>query len=279
MKTRKTHTDTASNTLFEDMPEDETANGLATLPELSEQLHYLRLPVMRSQAADLSRKAAREGWDPLRYLGTLVGMEAGARRDKSALRRIAMARFPVIKTLESFDWTWPGRINRDLVESLFELRFVDRHANVLLFGNPGLGKSHIATALGYSAALAGHSVLFANAIDVVNKLHAAAATHSLPTALRTYAKPEILILDELGYLPLDKRGGDLLFQVISQRYERGSIVLTTNKPPAEWPATFNNDAALATAIIDRLSHHCHTIVIEGKSYRMRAQNDAEPVES
>jgi len=113
------------------------------------------------------------------------------------------------------------------------------------------------------------------AIDAVNRLQSAVATHSLPAALRQYTKPDLLILDELGYLPLDQHGGDLLFQVVSNRYERGSIILTTNKVPVQWPATFNGDAALASAILDHLSHHCHhchhchTIVLEGDSYRTR----------
>lgn len=236
---------------------------------LEAQLHYLRLPVVRRHAFELSRQAAREGWDPLRYLSRLIEMEAHARHDKSAARRVRAARFPVLKTLDTFEWNWPTKIPREAIESLLEGSFIKRAENVLLLGNPGLGKTHLATAIGYAAALAGSHVLFANAIDVVNRLHTAVATHTLPAALRHYTKPDLLILDELGYLPLDQHGGDLLFQVVSARYERGSIILTTNKVPAEWPATFNNDSALASAILDRLTHHCHTFVLQGESYRTR----------
>lgn len=238
---------------------------------LEAQLHYLKLPVIRRHALDLSRQAAREGWDPLRYLSRLIEMEARARHDKAAARRVRTARFPVLKTLDNFDWHWPKKIPRQAIESLLEGRFIERKENVIFLGNPGLGKTHLATAIGYAAALAGKNVLFANTIEVVHRLQAAVATHSLPTALRQYNKPELLILDELGYLPLDQHGGDLLFQVVSSRYERGSILLTTNKVPSDWPGIFNNDAALASAILDRLSHHSHTIVLEGNSYRTRKQ--------
>lgn len=236
---------------------------------LEAQLLYLRLPAIRQHAAELCRQAAGEGWDHLRFLSRLIEIEARSRHDKSAQRRIRSARFPVIKTLETFDWNWPKKVPRQTIESLLDLGFLQRKENILFFGNPGLGKTHLATAIGYAAALAGRSVLFANTIDVVNRLQSAVASHNLPSALRQYTSPELLILDELGYLPLDQHGGDLLFQVIGARYERASIILTTNKVPAQWPSTFNNDAALASAILDRLSHHSQSIVLEGDSYRTR----------
>ena len=249
-----------SSRLFEAGPDTRTLDAL---------LIYLRLPVIRRLVIDLCRQAASEGWDHLRFLTHLIELEARSRHDKSAQRRVRQARFPVIKTLDTFDWNWPKKIPREAIESFLSLRFLDRNENLLFFGNPGLGKTHLATAIGYAAAIAGKSVLFANAIDVVNKLQGAMATHSLPAALRQHTTPSLLILDELGYLPLDQQGGDLLFQVVSSRYERSSIILTTNKVPAQWPSTFNNDSALASAILDRLSHHCHSIVLEGESYRTR----------
>ena len=249
------------------------SSGVISFESIREaQLHYLRLPIIRQHAITLSRQAATEGWDPLRYLSRLIEMEALSRHDKSAQRRVHAARFPLLKTLDGFDWNWPKKIPREAIESLLNGSFIERKENVILLSNPGLGKTHIATAIGYAAALAGSHVLFANAIDVVNRLQSAVATHTLPAALRTYTKPDLLILDELGYLPLDQHGGDLLFQVVSGRYERASIVLTTNKVPSQWPATFNGDAPLASAILDRLSHHCHTIVMEGESYRTRKKS-------
>ena len=135
----------------------------------------------------------------------------------------------------------------------------------------GLGKTHLATALGYAACQHGHSVLFANAIDVINTLSAAQTKGMLKTQLKRYLSPAILVLDEVGYLPIDQRGADLLFQVISQRYEQGSIMLTTNQPYKHWPKVFNNDSTLTSAVLDRLLHHAETVVIEGKSYRMKDQ--------
>jgi DNA replication protein DnaC len=133
---------------------------------------------------------------------------------------------------------------------------------------------HLATALGYAACQKGMSVLFANAIDVINTLHAAQTKGCLKTELRKYTSPALLILDEIGYLPIDQRGADLLFQVISARYERGSIILTTNKAFKQWPAIFNGDSTITAAVLDRLLHHGHTVVLEGSSFRMkdRAEN-------
>lgn len=143
-------------------------------------------------------------------------------------------------------------------------------------GTVGIGKTHLATALGYAACLEGHSVLFANAINVINELSAAQKSGALKSQLKKYLTPQLLILDELGYLPIDQHGADLLFQVISQRYERGSIALTTNKAYKQWPSIFNNDSTITSAVLDRLLHHAETIVIEGGSYRMKDQTPAAP---
>ena len=133
------------------------------------------------------------------------------------------------------------------------------------------GKTHLASALGYTACQQGHSVLFTTAIDAINNLVAAQAAHRLKAELNRYLAPATLILDEIGYLPLDKIGADLLFQIISQRYERGAIILTTNKAFKQWPSIFNNDAGITSAILDRLLHQAETVVIDGKSYLMKDQ--------
>ena len=188
--------------------------------------------------------------------------------------RIKSARFPVLKTLEQFNWTWPKKINRLAVQNLFRLEFLAHKANVVFLGNVGVGKTHLATALGYAACLEGHSVLFAGAIEVINDLQAAQKNGAVKGALKKYLRPALLILDEVGYLPIDQKGADLLFQVISQRYERGSIALTTNKPFKQWASIFNNDSTIASAVLDRLLHHADTIVIEAASYRMKDQTNA-----
>jgi DNA replication protein DnaC len=238
---------------------------------LSEHLEYLKLKYVADQYGPLADEAIRQSWDHREYLRRLIEGEYNDQRQRRVAARIKSARFPVIKTLEQFNWTWPKKINRLAVQNLFRLEFVAQNANVVFLGNVGTGKSHLATALGYAACLEGHSVLFAGAIEVINDLQAAQKNGGLKRALKKYLRPEIVILDEVGYLPIDQKGADLLFQVISQRYERGSILLTTNKPFKQWGSIFNNDSTIASAVLDRLLHHAETIVIEGASYRMKDQ--------
>jgi DNA replication protein DnaC len=193
------------------------------------------------------------------------------RRDRATQSRIRLARFPVIKTLEQFRWDWPTRLNRLQVHNHFRLEFIKDKANLIFLGGVGLGKTHLATALGYAACLKGHAVLFASAIDVINTLAAARSAGHLKQELKKYTKPALLILDELGYLPIDKIGADLLFQVISLRYEHGAIVITSNRAFKDWPTIFNHDSTLTSAVLDRLLHHAETVIIEGKSFRMKDQ--------
>ena len=182
---------------------------------------------------------------------------------------IKAARFPVLKTLESFRWDWPKKINQLQIQDLFRLRFIEEKSNAIFLALCGLGKTHLSTALGYAACQHGYSVLFANAIDAINTLSVAQAQGALKTQLKRYLSPALLILDEVGYLPIDQRGADLLFQVISQRYERGSIVITSNKAFKQWPSIFNGDSTITSAVLDRLLHHAETVIIEGSSYRMK----------
>lgn len=238
---------------------------------LPAQLQYLKLHFFLDNYKTLAKQAAEEQWDPLKFLAHLIEGETLLRRERSTERRIRLARFPVIKTLDQFQWSWPKQINRLQVQHLFRLDFIANKANVILLGGVGLGKSHLATALGYCACLKGHSVLFSTAIDVINTLAAAQKAACLKQELNKYLKPKLLILDELGYLPIDKLGADLLFQIISQRYEQGAIIITSNRAFKKWPEIFNNDSTLTSAILDRLLHHAETVTIEGKSYRMKDQ--------
>ena len=240
-------------------------------PLLPQQLDYLQLPFLQAQHAEWAQQAAEQTWTHLDYLGRLIDGECTRRRQHIAEARIKAARFPVLKTLDQFRWDWPKKINRLQVQNLFRLDFLNHHANVIFLGTVGLGKTHLATALGYAACLEGHSVLFANAISVLNQLAAAQKKGGLKNELKKYLRPKILVLDEVGYLPIDQHAANLLFQVISQRYERGSIILTTNKPFKQWPAIFNNDSTITSAVLDRLLHHAETLVIEGASYRMKDQ--------
>ena len=242
-------------------------------PTLDENLKYLKLPFMRDQHQSLAKEAAKNSWTHLDFLEKLVEGEADLRRDRSVQRRIKMARFPVIKTLDQFNWAHPKSINRLQVQNLFRLQFVQDKSNVIFLGGVGLGKTHLATALGYAACLKHHPVLFASAIDVINTLVQAKAAGTLIQALKKYTRPKLLVLDELGFMPIDKTGADLLFQVISRRYEQGALIVTSNRAFKEWPEIFNNDSTLTSAILDRLLHHAETVVIEGKSYRMKDRID------
>jgi DNA replication protein DnaC len=236
---------------------------------LDEHLKYLKLPFIREHYQGLATQATEKQLPHIDYLEKLADGEAALRRDHSIQRRIRQARFPVIKTLDQFNWSWPKKINRLQVKNLFRLQFIPDKANVIFLGGVGLGKSHLAVALGYQACLEGHSVLFATAIDVINTLAAAQTAGRLKAELKKYTRPAVLILDELGFLPIDKAGADLLFQVISQRYEQAALVITSNRAFKDWPEIFNNDSTLTSAILDRLLHHAETVIIEGKSFRMK----------
>lgn len=243
----------------------------ATPERIQEQLTYLKLPFMREHFEPLAKEATQARRGHVDYLAGLVEGEALDRQQRAIGRRIRLARFPVIKTLESFQWTWPRKINRLQVQNLFRLKFIQDKANVIVLGGVGLGKTHLATALGYAACLKGYSVRFATAVEVINTLAAAQNAGRLKQELNKYLKPTLIVLDEIGYLPIDKTGADLLFQIISKRYEQGSIVLTSNRVFKNWPEIFNNDATLTSALLDRLLYHAETVLIEGKSYRMKDQ--------
>ena len=237
--------------------------------DLTTILQRLSLAFVAQHYEAMGQEAARAQLGHVEYLRRLAEGEAAARYERSVQRRIKAARLPVPKTLEQFNWSWPSKINRAQVQDLFRLNFIEQNTNVVFIAGVGLGKTHLATALAHTACLHNVPTLFAPAVDIVNTLSAAQATNTLSKALKTYVAPRLLMIDELGYLPMDKRGADLLFQIISARYERGPIIITTNTTYKQWPRVFNNDSTITTAILDRLLHHCETITIEGKSYRMK----------
>ena len=238
---------------------------------LHSHMGALNLPFMREHHQAYAQSAADKHWSHLQYLTELVNGEAAARDDRRVQRCIKLARFPVLKTLDQFDWNWPTKINRLLIQNLFHLDFVRQRGNVVFISNTGLGKSHIMTALGHAACQRGHSVLFTSAVEIINTLAAAQAGGGMKRALHHYIKPTVLCVDELGYLPIDKFGADCLFQIISHRYERAATLLTTNRTYKQWASIFNNDAVLTSALLDRLLHHAETVRIEGKSYRSKDQ--------
>ena len=237
--------------------------------QLESQLQRLHLGYVQSNYKTLARKAAEQQRSYLDYLAQLVEGEYTTREMRSIERRISNARFPVRKTLDDFQWSWPKKINRLQIQNLFRLDFIATCTNVVMIGNVGLGKTHLSIALGHAACTSGHSVLFATAVDIINTLATAQSAGQLKREIHRYVKPAVLIVDELGYLPIDKHGADLLFQIISGRYERAPIVITTNRAYKHWAQIFNNDSTLTSAILDRVMHHVDTVVIEGKSFRMK----------
>ena len=243
--------------------------------QLDAQLQRLHLGYVQTNYQALARKAAEQQRSHVDYLAQLVEGEFTMREMRSIERRVSNARFPVRKTLDDFQWSWPRKINRLQIQNLFRLDFVATCTNVVMIGNVGLGKTHLAIALGHAACTGGHSVLFSTAIDIINTLAAAQSAGQLKRQIRRYVQPAVLIVDELGFLPVDKLSADLLFQIISARYERAPVVITTNRAYKHWPQIFNNDSTLTSAILDRVMHHVDTVVIEGKSFRMKDEIEQE----
>jgi DNA replication protein DnaC len=236
---------------------------------LADKLEALKLSFIAENFTHAAAHACRKKLDYIAFLENIVDGEVALKQQKSITNRIKKAKFPCIKTLEQFNWNHPSKINRMQIENLFHLNFIDEKKNIILLGNCGLGKSHLSVALAHKACTKGYSILFSPAVDIINSLSAAVAVNSLDKAIKKYILPRVLVIDELGYLPIDKQGANLLFQVISKRYETGSIILTSNRAFKDWPKVFNNDSTVTSAVLDRLLHHSEVIVIEGESYRMK----------
>ncbi len=236
---------------------------------LDRDLAELKLLEIARSYREVLDEAARKGSSILEVLATLIGIEQTTRQQRALERRLRQARLPKQKTLAEYDFNFPKRIPKPALLRLFDCDFVERHGCAVLIGPTGTGKSHLLTALGYTACERGFTTRFTRVVDMINYLTTAQINGTLGKALKMYTRPALLLLDELGYLPIDKRGADLLFQVVAARYESGSIVLTTNRAFREWGALFDVDNTLATALIDRLMHHGEAIVIRGESYRMK----------
>lgn len=241
--------------------------------ELKKTLAELQLTWILDNHEHELAEAARKNRTAQDLLQRLLEGELEARHTRAIQRRVKEAKLKAVRSLDGFDFSWPAKINRDQVRHLFTLSFMRQTANVVFIGGVGLGKTHLAAALAREACLRRLPVLFTSAIDIVNQLIEARAHNTLAAAVRRYARPKLLVVDELGYLPLDKIGAELLFQVFCARYELASTIITTNRPYKEWTKTFANDATITSAVLDRINHHCETIVIEGESYRMKDRID------
>lgn len=236
---------------------------------LKERLLALRLKGMADILEETLKKATVDNLSPADTLLILAEQELGERKQILIKYRVSQAAFPTIKTIDAFDFNFPKSLNKENILALFDLQFVHLKENVILMGPPGTGKTHISLALGYRACQAGIKTLFTTAMNLINHLSASLADNSFLKTMKTYKSPQLLIIDELGYLPVDKQGAELLFQVISDRYECGSIVITTNRAFRDWGSILNNDNTLASATIDRLIHHGALVQIKGESYRMK----------
>lgn len=235
---------------------------------LATQLTALGLRNSGEHLDDVLAHATQKRLGPTQLLEHLVSLEQQDRARRSLERRVGRSRIGRLKSMADFDWAWPKRVDREGVESALRLEFLAESRNVVLVAPQGLGKTMIAQNIAHQAVLAGHSVLFTSAAKMLLDLGAQDSTRLFDRRLRHYTRAGLLIVDEVGYLSYDTRAADLLFQVVSQRYEKRSLVLTTNLPFSEWPTIFPN-AACTTALIDRVVHHADVLVLEGDSFRRR----------
>jgi DNA replication protein DnaC len=238
------------------------------MSDVKVRLNALGLRTASGALDDVVARATKERWGPIEMLEYIADMEEKERRRRSLERRLSHSHIGRFKAMADFDWQWPSRIDRELIESALRLEFMEEHRNIVLVAPQGLGKSMIAQNIAHQAILAGHSVLFTTAAQLLLDLGGQESSRALDRRLKHYAKANLLVVDEIGYLAFDNRNADLLFQVVSSRYERKSLVLTTNLLFRDWPTIFPN-ATCATALVDRVVHHADVVAIEGKSYRLR----------
>ena len=243
---------------------DESSPYIRAQANLSE----LKLDQMSAAMPDYVRMVANGDRDFAQAVAEMTQAEVAARRSRIMRQRIRSSGFPFVKTLSDFDWDFQPSIPRAKVEELATLRFVDDVENVLFVGSPGVGKTHLAVAIGIEAVKAGREVRFCDCAKLIADLKDAASRGILDKRLRYYAHSKLLIIDELGYLDIDEHGADLMFQLVSTRYEQRSTIITTNVGIGGWAKVFGDDVT-ASAIADRVCHHCAVIKITGRSYRLK----------
>lgn len=233
----------------------------------------LGLRVIPGRYESLAEEAAKGEWTYVDYLDRLLEEERAARHERAIEMKTKMAHFPFLKSLDQFDFAFQPAIDPKPIKQLGKLKFIEECENVVFLGPPGVGKTHLAIALGLEAVKQNYTVYFTTLEELLAQLAKARAQDQLESKLGHYTKPKVLIIDEVGYLPLDGWEARMIFQLVSQRYEKGSIILTSNKSYGDWGEIFP-DPVMASAILDRLLHHSTTVNIKGESYRLREKKRA-----
>ena len=235
--------------------------------DLSHQLTRVGLRATASNLNDLIARATKHRWSPVVLLEEIVRAESQDRARRGLESRLRNARLGRFKPIADFDWNWPSKIDRQLIEAAFSLDFIKEGRNLILMGANGLGKTMITKNIAHQAVITGHSVVFRTASDLLSDL-ASEYPHIRRRKLAYYSRPALLCIDEVGYLSYDSAAADLLYEVVNRRYERASMLITTNRAFKDWDSVFPNAACIAT-LLDRLTHHADVTVIEGQSYRVR----------
>jgi DNA replication protein DnaC len=239
--------------------------------ELAFLTRALKAPTLRQSVARLAERARAEGWTHEEFLAACLQREVAARESHGGEGRIRAARFPARKSLEEFDFDHARGIKREVVAHLGTLDFVTARENVVFLGPPGTGKTHLAIGLGIRACQAGHRVQFATASQWVARLAEAHTADRLQPELVRLGRYPLLVIDEVGYIPFEPEAANLFFQLVSARYERASLIVTSNKPFGRWGEVFGDDV-VAAAMIDRLVHHAEVVALKGDSYRLKDRN-------
>jgi DNA replication protein DnaC len=241
-------------------------------------LKRLQLTHVRDTLPAVLSEAAKRQWTYLEFLDQILGREVDSKQSKRIQMGMQIAHFPCVRTIEAFDFAFQPSVEERLIRELSTGNFILHGENILMFGPPGVGKTHLAIGLGRKIVEQGHTVRFTTATTLLAILGKAESEGVLADKLTELSKPRLLIIDELGYLPFERQAAHLFFQLVNRRYEKGSLMVTTNQRVAEWGAVFG-DEVLATAILDRLLHHSHTFMITGESYRLREKRQSGLIRS
>jgi DNA replication protein DnaC len=241
--------------------------------QLISLLERMKMDYLEAQLDAICEQASKKDLGYKEFLIEALQTEWSGRHQRGVESRLKMARFPWVKTLEQFDFTFQPSIDRKVLRELSGQGFVNRSENVIILGPPGVGKTHLAIALGVKAVEAGHKVLFLSLESMITRLTKARMENRVERQLQQFVYPKVLIIDEMGYLPMNRDEAGLFFRLLTRRYEKASTVITSNKSFVDWGEIFN-DQVLATAILDRLLHHCTTLNIKGESYRLKEKRKA-----